>query len=397
VEASPQAAAPELAPLAPGFAPHPPGPPLRALTVDGAWLSAVWEDGASRRFYGPWLREYAVGAGVDPVTRERGLDLSTLEDAPRLARAEADGTAVSLWWEGEAAPTRHPVGWLRDAAEGRGRAEFGVPAQESWEASTMPEPVSFDGPAALEDDEALRDWLIAARRWGLARLRGLGSDHGAVQRVAERIGVVRSSSFGFLFDVESKPDPDSAAYTADALTGHTDLPTREMQPGLQLLHCRENTCSDGLSTMADGFALAAALRSEEPETFEALTTLRWVFTNRHRGYDYRQSRPIIELGGDGAPREVAYSNALRAEPDMADEDVPRAYAAVKRLMRLAASPRFLCRYPFAPGDLVIFDNRRILHGRDRFTPQSGTRRLQGCYLDTDELLSRLRVLERARR
>ncbi|MEO1687310.1 MAG: TauD/TfdA family dioxygenase, partial [Pseudomonadota bacterium] len=64
------------------------------------------------------------------------------------------------------------------------------------------------------------------------------------------------------------------------------------------------------------------------------------------------------------------------------------------MMQLAASPRFVCRYPFAPGDLVIFDNRRILHGRDRFTPQTGTRRLQGCYLDTDELLSRLRVLHR---
>ena len=60
----------------------------------------------------------------------------------------------------------------------------------------------------------------------------------------------------------------------------------------------------------------------------------------------------------------------------------------------AADARFVCRTPFAPGDLVIFDNRRILHGRDAFVQGSGARRLEGCYLETDELLSRLRVLSR---
>ena len=50
---------------------------------------------------------------------------------------------------------------------------------------------------------------------------------------------------------------------------------------------------------------------------------------------------------------------------------------------------------FAPGDLVGFDNRRILHGRDAFDPAAGRRRLRGCYLDHDDLFSRLRVLRRS--
>ena len=53
------------------------------------------------------------------------------------------------------------------------------------------------------------------------------------------------------------------------------------------------------------------------------------------------------------------------------------------------------RYPFRPGDIVIFDNRRILHGRESFEPQPGTRRrLIGAYIDTDEFYSRLRILLR---
>ena len=39
-----------------------------------------------------------------------------------------------------------------------------------------------------------------------------------------------------------------------------------------------------------------------------------------------------------------------------------------------------------PGELVAFDNRRVLHGRRAF--RSSTRRhLQGCYIDIDAIRS----------
>jgi len=40
------------------------------------------------------------------------------------------------------------------------------------------------------------------------------------------------------------------------------------------------------------------------------------------------------------------------------------------------------------------DTRRVLHGRAAFDPSTGRRHLQGCYVDRDQLLSRIRVLER---
>lgn len=46
------------------------------------------------------------------------------------------------------------------------------------------------------------------------------------------------------------------------------------------------------------------------------------------------------------------------------------------------------------GEMVVFDNRRVLHGRDAFDPQSGSRYLHGCYVDRGEFESRLRVLSR---
>jgi gamma-butyrobetaine dioxygenase len=46
------------------------------------------------------------------------------------------------------------------------------------------------------------------------------------------------------------------------------------------------------------------------------------------------------------------------------------------------------------GQMVVFDNRRVLHGRRAFDPATGKRRLRGCYVDRSEFTSRLRVLQR---
>jgi len=44
--------------------------------------------------------------------------------------------------------------------------------------------------------------------------------------------------------------------------------------------------------------------------------------------------------------------------------------------------------------MVVFDNRRILHGRDSFDPSTGIRHFRGCYVDRGEFRSRLRLLGR---
>ena len=45
------------------------------------------------------------------------------------------------------------------------------------------------------------------------------------------------------------------------------------------------------------------------------------------------------------------------------------------------------------GELMTFNQRRMLHGRRPFTSENGVRHFQGVYLNIDEVMSRLRVLE----
>jgi gamma-butyrobetaine dioxygenase len=58
------------------------------------------------------------------------------------------------------------------------------------------------------------------------------------------------------------------------------------------------------------------------------------------------------------------------------------------------SDRFERRFRLNNGDLMMFDNQRLLHGRTGFDPQEGLRHLQGCYIDSDGPRSLYRVLSR---
>jgi hypothetical protein len=56
--------------------------------------------------------------------------------------------------------------------------------------------------------------------------------------------------------------------------------------------------------------------------------------------------------------------------------------------------RFLVRFWLRLDDIETCDNGRVLQARDAFDPSTEERLLQGCYVDRDEMQSRIRILER---
>ena len=52
------------------------------------------------------------------------------------------------------------------------------------------------------------------------------------------------------------------------------------------------------------------------------------------------------------------------------------------------------RFRLAKGEMLCFDNRRILHGRTSFNPLSGNRHLQGYYIEREEIYSKLNYLKK---
>lgn len=375
--------------------------PIESVHVDGRFVHLRWPDGVTLQAFDFWLRENAVGAGgVDLATREGLLDPAALHDGIRVLAAtlSGDGSLRVRWAPDDVEASYHP-GWLRHVADGNHRPDSWLPAPRPWTAESISEPPTHNGAVVLDDEMVFGRWLEDLLRYGIARLRGCSTDPDFNLRFARRIGAVRDTNFGPIWDVKADvqmagfADTNSTANTNLRLGPHTDLPTRETPPGFQFLHCLQNEAGGGHSTMADGAAVVDALRVEHPEHYEALTTLRWVFFNRGPGIDHRWSGPLIDHGVPGSPLTLRAFYPVRGFPDMEPEDMPRAYAAMTCFSAMAASERFQISYPFEPGDLVAFDNRRILHGREAFE-SGGRRHLRGIYIDHDEVRSTARVVSR---
>ena len=386
--------------LTPDFDSYPCDHEITAVEASSSVLNLTWSDGRKSRYHACWLADNDAGSvETNPLTREREIDFDDLPEniAIQQASVAADGRLEIQWnvdWPGSI----YLPGRLRaHDYSNTPVSDDGLRAATTWTAEDMPEPPTSDGTSILEDDEALAIWLENLAQYGLARLSNVATTDGQVAEVVRRIGPIRPTNFGFTYDVKTKENPDSNAYTDMALNSHTDLATREYQPGLQFLHCLKNSTTGGAGTMVDGFQVAGDIRSENPEVFKILSTWDWVFTNRAVDTDYRWTTPLFVLDENGELSELRMTSFLRGPLAIPFDKVEAAYEAYRYLILKIKQPKYRLLFDYKPGDLVAYDNRRILHGREAFSSGTGERWLQGCYSERDELRSRLRILARGRR
>ena len=73
-------------------------------------------------------------------------------------------------------------------------------------------------------------------------------------------------------------------------------------------------------------------------------------------------------------------------PRLPTATAARFYAAYRRFVEVLARPDHAVEITLRPGELVAFDNRRVLHGRRAFL-STAPRHLQGCYVDMDAIRS----------
>ena len=63
------------------------------------------------------------------------------------------------------------------------------------------------------------------------------------------------------------------------------------------------------------------------------------------------------------------------------------YYAIRYLDRLFNNRNYLWRDQLKPGEMLVFDNWRILHGRGGF---EGKRKMAGAYINREDFVSALR-------
>ena len=335
-----------------------------------------------------WLRARSPDPSQrDEVTGQRLMNPHLLPDELVLTGARMEKAGLHLSFSDGFS------GWYDPQELVRGSVlDEACPPAVHWQAGLDPQPVyQWD---ALATDATLYRALHDFISLGFLLVQGSPTEADSILGIARRFGFVRDTNFGAFFEVYSRPQSSDLAYRPVALGPHTDNPYRTPVPGIQILQCLQNETSGGLSTLVDSLAVAEQLRREDPEGFALLSRVPVRFEYRDAATCLVAVKPMIELDGMGNMVGVHYSPRLDDMPLMPDADTRRFHRTRKRLGLLFEDPRYELRFKLDPGQFMMFDNNRVLHGRTAFDPSEGHRQLQGCYIDRDGPRSLYRVLQR---
>ena len=395
-------------------------PELISAAMESNLISLRWSDGLRRIFHPLWLRDNC-SSRRHPGTRQRLFSAANLPRPLQMKMIETDDDTLRVQW-GSERTSSFCATWLRD--HGSDPDQVTASFTEATDDDAAAADAARASPAAavycteLDDlrcggEAALWRWLRALSTDGATLVRGV-PEHvsqstklapvDGVRFLAELIGPLQPNIYGDIFDVVSKgAAAENLAYTSEAIGPHMDLCYYESPPGLQLLHCLQfdEDVAGGGSLLIDGFAVAEAVRAAAPAAFGTLSNVPATFLKDHS----RRERPVLlsyqrpHFATD--PRDGRLTGVFWSPPfegplcGLSPAEVGAYYEAYRVLdAAIAAAPKW--EHRLQPGEVLVFNNRRMLHGRQSFeAARGGGRHLRGCYVNIDEYANTLNLLRRA--
>jgi trimethyllysine dioxygenase len=360
---------------------------LRPLPTD---LDVTWDDGTTTTYPWIWLRDHAHDAAtMHPVTQQRQLHTAALASDLRAASVGVHGDDLVVTWSIDDTSVL-PVAFLaRYRVAGTPRPTIDV-EPVVWDAARIAaEWPAIDHHTVIAGDEGVGEWLATTARYGFSIVTGVPATLVAGEDLLRRIAYVRQTIFGGFWDFKADMSMADTAYTNLELLPHTDGTYSHDAPGLQLLLCLEFDGTGGESTMVDGLQIAALMRRDHPEHYATLSHV--VVPGQYLGDDHHliAARPVFRHDHTGHLAQVSFNNGDRAPFLLPRDEMHAFYDALRVFDALANDHANQWRRALQPGEAMLFDNWRVLHGRCAYT---GHRHLCGGYINREEFESRLRVL-----
>jgi hypothetical protein len=326
-------------------------------------------------FHLRWLR-HNCDLDRHPITGERVIESADLPDLLAVDEAAIDDGVLRVRWIHDQRVSRFPLAWLRAHAYAVNRNA--APRPPSLVAKLEIE--GGGGPAAVIDQvlaQLERTGAALVRREVLAPESETETWIGLFEGRGLR---VISTHFGRIEDLRTdnttNANTDQLGYTDAAIELHTDQPFLDSVPRYQLLQGIRSADEGGETLLADAEAAFDYLASLDRDAAERLVATPVRFHRRQRNFQREVIAPIITRR-DG--RFQVRSSYFTAAPyQLPFNEMESWYRAHDRFVRLLRDPRHHYRFRIAPGDTLIYDNHRMVHGRTAFR---GPRWVRGVYFD----------------
>jgi gamma-butyrobetaine dioxygenase len=369
---------------------------INSFSHTGSNVSIAWRDGEAAVFPAIWLRDNCRCAECrHPGNGQRLYEITDLPGSLSIGEIGRQGDGgIRIVWAPDGHISSYSEDWLQAHDLSATARKARKPRLRLWNSSIRTAMPVGDWRQMVSDPQAELAFLDAYHAHGFGLIRHSPTVPETVIAIGNRLGFVRVTNYGAYFDVMSVPNPTNLAYTPIGLGVHSDNPYREPTPGVQLLHCLLSDAPGGDTLLVDGFNAAAILRKEDPAAFDLLTRMPVNFRFRSADADLNARQTLISVDEDGDVVGVHFNNRSLDWLDAPAELIEPWFAAYRKFAEILHRPEGELTFRLEPGDCVVMQNDRALHGRTAFDPSCGRRHLQGCYVDRDGLDSRARVLRR---
>ena len=349
------------------------------------------KQGAKKEIHPFWLRERVNSENfLDQKTQQRLFDPTMLKNSSEISKVNISDKFLEVSFKDGAYAKLVIENILKEFEKDN---ELYFINKISWKSDFQNNNIyKFD--KNFFEEKIMYESLLDFYKYGFVIFENVPTQENFIVNFANSIGSIRRTNFGEFFNVKSKPNPNDLAYTSLALAPHTDNPYRKPVPCIQLLHCIENEVGGGLSTLVDGLAVTEELKKEHPTFFQILTEIKVRFQFVDDNVVLEDWAEMIQLDENKRLKQVRFSPRLDFVPLMDKEKLELYYAARNKISEMYNSEKFRIEFKLKPGDLLMMDNYRLLHGRTEYNANEGNRFLQGCYIDYDSTEGKLKHLKR---
>ena len=347
--------------------------------------------GSKKEIHPFWLRERVNGdAHVDKGTQQRLFDPTNLQENIEIDNIDLSKDFLEVKFK-DGTFTKLAITNILKEFSNVNDVKYINKVQ--WD-SSLKNFNNFNFSENLFDNEEMYQALQSFYKFGFVIFKNVPTENNYIVNFANSIGSIRRTNFGEFFNVKSKPNPNDLAYTSLPLAPHTDNPYRNPVPCIQMLHCIENEVNGGHSTLVDGFTVTEKLKKDFPDYYKILSEIKVRFQFLDQNVFLEDWSEMIQLDENKRFKQVRFSPRLDFVPLMDKEKLELYYSARNKISELYNSEKYRIEFKLIPGDLLMMDNHRLLHGRTSYDANEGERFLQGCYIDYDSTEGKLKHLKR---